>query len=127
MRTLGWIAALGLLLAATPACTECERRGACDGDVYVWCNYGSNNEANEARIPCEAPNAACVEVGDDEAQCVYGPTEVCGEDFVDRCEGDVRVYCDPQLGFAEAVDCRTLEGSSRCGEEPGSGVKVCLP
>jgi hypothetical protein len=128
VRTIATTALLLGLGASLSACSECERTSRCEGDVLVWCNFGSDSQDHENRTPCEAPSSACVEVGDDDAKCVYGPAEACDETFVDRCEGSLRVYCDPALGWAEMFDCATIVGTSgTCGADPGSGVMVCLP
>lgn len=126
MRAALLIAVLLLLAAAASGCGTCERRSWCEGDVQHFCNVGSESEPSFSELACEAPAGACVELGPDEARCVHAPAEPCEAGFVDRCEGSLRVYCDPAVGHAEAVDCAKLEGSSGCGLAPESGLAACL-
>jgi len=125
VRKLCGIAAVALL--GLTACGECPRHAGCDGDRLTFCFVGAENEPQEGSLPCEAPMTACVELGDDDAKCVYGPAEPCNEAFVDRCEGALRVWCDPRVGYAQATDCSTIATASRCGADPETGAAACLP
>ncbi|HEX5748435.1 MAG TPA: hypothetical protein VFZ09_19505 [Archangium sp.] len=65
-----------------------------------------------------------MQLDEDSVQCVFAPARSCDASFVDRCEGSLRVYCDENLGWVQAVDCAKL-GRSGCHVDAALGKAVC--
>lgn len=77
---------------------DCDYFEACDGNTLLVCGESVdqlyNRKVNE--VPCEAPNAVCVEMTDNEATCAAA-TEPCTEGDPSSCDGDVLVACTNAL------------------------------
>ncbi len=122
------------LLACFNDCSYFER---CDGDTLLVCGEGPDQQVNrkENRVPCEAPNDVCVEVGDDNATCAHVP-DPCEAGSAATCDGDLLLECAPftsSLGlysgdaqdqsFVQAVDCAADGRVCAVGDD---GAAACV-
>ena len=119
------LTALGSLAGLACVTDPCEARTRClDETRYEWCNVGADSETHRTEITCKAPNTACVQRDETSVVCVRAPATQCEASFVDRCEGSLRIYCDENLGWVQAVDCTALNRPS-CSVDPSLGRAVC--
>jgi hypothetical protein len=95
-----------LLLSLLFGCgNECDFFEACDGNTLLVCGESVDQQFNRKinEQPCEAPNAVCVEMTDDQATCA-ADAEPCTEGDAPRCEGDVLQTCYQALLTYEVSD-----------------------
>lgn len=125
---------LALLLGCNNDCSYFER---CDGQTLLVCGESADQQVNRKvnEVPCEAPNAVCVEVGDDNATCAY-EADACAAGAAAACEGDILVTCDPfqssigllgdgtEQSFAQGADCAAA--GMICGAEVAEGPVACI-
>ncbi|MDO9280415.1 MAG: hypothetical protein Q7U06_00800 [Pseudomonadota bacterium] len=97
---------------------DCSYYERCDGDTLLVCGESADQQVNRKvnEQTCEAPNAVCVEVGDDNATCASA-ADPCDEGAAATCDGDVLVICDAffsaiglygdgsDVFFPQATDC----------------------
>ena len=98
---------------------------------------GPDQQVNrkENRVPCEAPNAVCVYVGDDNATCANA-AEPCEAGAAATCDGNVLLSCEPfesALGisgpgtdqsFVQGTDCAA--SGMVCGPDGADGPVACV-
>ncbi len=97
-------------------CGQVDYRGACDGNVAVWCDDG-----RLARRDCAGEGRVCGYVDDETGFYCREPEAVdpCGgETAAGRCDGDVIVRCDAGQVFRD--DC-SVQGA-RCASDGGGAV-----
>lgn len=103
---------------------QCDFFERCVGNVRQQC--GGVDQCIGRRVweePCVAPNAACVETGQ-QAECGRSPVERCDGSFVHRCEGSLLLVCSTSSeGFVRALECQTGQA---CGLD-GAGQAACVP
>jgi hypothetical protein len=128
---------LTLLLACNNDCSYYER---CDGDTLLVCGEAADQQVNRQvnEVPCEAPNAVCVEVGENNATCAQA-AEPCVEGQAPTCEGDLLLTCEPfrsaigllgdgsDQSFVQAVDCAALEKVCGADGDTVTCVAAVLP
>ncbi len=117
---------------------DCSYYERCDGDTLLVCGEGADQQVNRKvnEVPCEAPNAVCVEVGDANATCAHA-ADICDSTAAARCEGDVLITCEAfgsalglygsatDASYEQATDC-AAEGET-CGQDGVTGDYVCDP
>lgn len=117
---------------------DCSYYERCDGDTLLVCGESHDQQVNRKvnEVPCEAPNAVCVEVGDNNATCAH-EADPCDPGTVATCDGDVLVECvefysaiglysdGTERSFAQATDCAADGGT--CGIDGFSGNATCNP
>ena len=125
---------LALLLGCNNDCFYFER---CDGGTLLVCGDGADQQVNRDvnEVPCEAPNAVCVEVGEDNATCAY-EAEACEAGAAATCDGDVLLTCEPfqsaigllgegtDQSFVQGTDCAAA--GMICGAEVAKGPVTCV-
>jgi hypothetical protein len=97
------------------ACGGVDYRGACDGDVAVWCDGG-----RLARRDCAQEGRVCGFVDDETGfYCHDAALDPCGgETPAGRCDGEVVVRCEAGQVFRD--DCGAQ--GARCASEGGGAV-----
>lgn len=92
MRAL-WVLLAVTALSGCNCLNECDFWSRCDGGVLETCGAGVDQQIGRKvrATPCVAPNAVCLEEGE-EAACVMAPPTRCDAGAV-RCEGALRVFC----------------------------------
>lgn len=117
---------------------DCSYFEACDGDTLLVCGESADQQVNRKvnEVPCEAPNATCVDVGEKNATCAHA-ADPCEDGTAATCDGDVLVECvaftsaigllgqGSDVSFLQATDC-AAEGLT-CGQDGVTGDYVCDP
>ena len=120
----------------TSSCrNQCDFSERCDGQTREICG-GVDQIVNRRveRVPCNAPNDACVEISSSVTACVRGPVMPCDETFRSRCEGSLRLYCSASPFFAPvafparfiaAEDCSARSAGGACVTDTTQGAAIC--
>lgn len=77
-------------------CNDCSYYARCDGDTLLVCGASVDQLYNREvhRVPCDALNPVCVELGDNDATCA-ARSEPCDPEAAEACDGSVRTTCEP--------------------------------
>jgi len=94
-----FLVAVAALLVVNACGNECSFHSQCNGEVLEICGEGPDQVVNRKvrSVPCEAPNATCVEPVEDYAYCARAPATTCDDTFDESCDGTVRLMCSTKL------------------------------
>jgi hypothetical protein len=128
--TCVFIAGVIGLMGADACGNECNFYQRCDGNTLELCGGGVDQLIGREvqRVPCEAPNPACVELEGGEALCATSATPCDVETYVGRCENDVAFACNGTWNREIAMDCSEITGPNEpyeCRTSTGVGSAHC--